>query len=213
MYKHFFKRIIDFILSFTGLIILSPVFIIVTILLFFANNGKPFFFQQRPGKNEKIFKIIKFKTMNDRKDENEMARVVITDLFNFAMPMIRYDTGDLAIFCYKVKSGTKRRIICSIEGRKVDSVYDVNGKMISPHAVSYTIWRFPDLLQWQFHQTGQRNYKLLINGEFTNVDKSSLETQLQDLLGKEADIAFEFVNDIPALASGKRKIIVNNYKK
>lgn len=70
MYKHFFKRIIDFILSFTGLIILSPVFIIVTILLFFANNGKPFFFQQRPGKNEKIFKIIKFKTMNDRKDEN-----------------------------------------------------------------------------------------------------------------------------------------------
>ena len=70
MYKYFFKRIIDFILSFTGLIILSPVFIIVTILLFFANNGKPFFFQQRPGKNEKIFKIIKFKTMNDRKDEN-----------------------------------------------------------------------------------------------------------------------------------------------
>ena len=68
MYKYFFKRIIDFILSFTGLIILSPVFIIVTILLFFVNSGKPFFFQQRPGKNEKIFKIIKFKTMNDRKD-------------------------------------------------------------------------------------------------------------------------------------------------
>jgi len=49
---------------------LSPVFIFVMIGLFFANQGKPFFFQQRPGKNERIFKIIKFKTMNDKKDEN-----------------------------------------------------------------------------------------------------------------------------------------------
>lgn len=68
MYKNFFKRIIDFFAAFFGLILLSPIFIIVTIGLFFANQGKPFFFQKRPGKNEKIFKIIKFKTMNDKKD-------------------------------------------------------------------------------------------------------------------------------------------------
>lgn len=53
-----------------GLICLSPIFIVVTIGLYFANQGKPFFFQERPGKNERIFKIIKFKTMNDKKDEN-----------------------------------------------------------------------------------------------------------------------------------------------
>jgi len=68
MYKKFFKRPIDFTLSLFGFILISPVFILVTILLFFANGGKPFFFQLRPGKNERIFKIIKFKTMNDKKD-------------------------------------------------------------------------------------------------------------------------------------------------
>jgi undecaprenyl phosphate N,N'-diacetylbacillosamine 1-phosphate transferase len=68
MYKIFFKRFIDFIGSLIGLLFLSPVFVIVTIGLFFANQGKPFFFQLRPGKNERIFKIIKFKTMNDKLD-------------------------------------------------------------------------------------------------------------------------------------------------
>lgn len=68
MYKFFLKRFFDFIIAFLGFLILSPVFIIVTIGLFFANEGKPFFFQSRPGLNERIFKIIKFKTMNDKKD-------------------------------------------------------------------------------------------------------------------------------------------------
>lgn len=68
MYKNFIKRIIDFVSAFLGFLILSPIFIVVTIGLYFANNGKPFFFQKRPGKNGKIFSIIKFKTMNDKKD-------------------------------------------------------------------------------------------------------------------------------------------------
>ncbi len=70
MYKLFFKRVFDLLLSIIGLLILSPVFIIVLILLMINNNGRPFFFQKRPGKNEHIFKIIKFKTMNDKKGEN-----------------------------------------------------------------------------------------------------------------------------------------------
>lgn len=68
MYKQVFKRSFDFSAAFFSLIILLPVFVIVTICLFIANNGKPFFFQSRPGQNGRIFKIIKFKTMNDKKD-------------------------------------------------------------------------------------------------------------------------------------------------
>ena len=68
MYKNYLKRIIDFLAAFFGLLLLSPIFIFVMIGLCFANQGKPFFFQARPGKNERIFKIIKFKTMNDKKD-------------------------------------------------------------------------------------------------------------------------------------------------
>jgi len=70
MYKKFLKRLFDFIAAFIGFFLLSPIFLIITILLFFANSGKPFFFQTRPGKNEELFRIVKFKTMNDKKDIN-----------------------------------------------------------------------------------------------------------------------------------------------
>lgn len=69
MYQFLFKRFLDFCLALIGLIILLPVFIVVAIYLFFSNKGKPFFTQKRPGKNEVIFSIIKFKSMNDKKDE------------------------------------------------------------------------------------------------------------------------------------------------
>ena len=68
MYKNFFKQLIDFFIALLGLVILSPLIILVIIGLFISNNGRPFFIQKRPGKNEKIFSIIKFKTMNDKKD-------------------------------------------------------------------------------------------------------------------------------------------------
>lgn len=68
MYQHFFKRFIDFIAAFLGLLVLSPIFILVTLGLGIANYGKPFFFQSRPGRHERIFRIIKFKTMSDKQD-------------------------------------------------------------------------------------------------------------------------------------------------
>jgi lipopolysaccharide/colanic/teichoic acid biosynthesis glycosyltransferase len=68
MYKYFFKIIIDFLLALIGLLILSPLFVFIAIALAFQNKGTPFFTQTRPGKNQKAFKIIKFKTMTDEKD-------------------------------------------------------------------------------------------------------------------------------------------------
>lgn len=70
MYKKNLKRCIDFILSTTIFIILIPAFLLVIIVLIFANKGKPLFFQIRPGKNEKLFKVIKFKTMTDEEGED-----------------------------------------------------------------------------------------------------------------------------------------------
>ena len=69
MYSKHFKRIFDFVISFTILMLVSPIILIITIILFIENNGKPFFFQDRPGRNEKRIKIIKFKSMNDKEDE------------------------------------------------------------------------------------------------------------------------------------------------
>ena len=71
MYKHFFKRFFDFILSLLALICLSPLLLVVTVWLHFANEGAgAFFFQERPGKDAKIFKVIKFKTMTDERGPN-----------------------------------------------------------------------------------------------------------------------------------------------
>jgi lipopolysaccharide/colanic/teichoic acid biosynthesis glycosyltransferase len=68
MYQYFFKRSIDFVISLLGLVMVTPIILITIILLSFVNKGKPFFFQIRPGFNEKLFKIVKFKTMSDAKD-------------------------------------------------------------------------------------------------------------------------------------------------
>lgn len=69
MYKNFFKRVIDFIIVLTALLLIWPILLIITIWLHFANKGAgAFFFQERPGKNGKIFKVIKFKTMTDERD-------------------------------------------------------------------------------------------------------------------------------------------------
>lgn len=68
MYKYFFKRLLDFLVALLGFVLLSPVFILVMIGLFFVNQGKPFFFQRRPGKDGVVFNIVKFKTMNEKRD-------------------------------------------------------------------------------------------------------------------------------------------------
>ena len=70
MYKGFFKRFLDFLIALILLIIVSPLFLLLIVFLAIANQGKPFFFQRRPGKNEKVFSIVKFKTMNDKKDKS-----------------------------------------------------------------------------------------------------------------------------------------------
>ena len=69
MYKSYLKRTIDFIVSLIVLVLIIPILLIATLFLAIANHGKPLFFQIRPGKNEKLFKIIKFKTMTDGKDK------------------------------------------------------------------------------------------------------------------------------------------------
>ena len=70
LYARFTKPLLDFLVALVMFAVLLPFFIIVVVLLAIANRGKPFFFQRRPGKHGKIFKVIKFKTMNDRKDKN-----------------------------------------------------------------------------------------------------------------------------------------------
>lgn len=70
MYKTFFKRILDFLIALLILLLASPVFLLTYIILSISNQGEPFFTQKRPGQHGKIFKILKFKSMNDKKNAN-----------------------------------------------------------------------------------------------------------------------------------------------
>jgi len=68
MYREYIKRILDFIISLIGILVLSPIFLLLIALGAFFMGGNPFFTQERPGKNEKIFRLIKFRSMDNRKD-------------------------------------------------------------------------------------------------------------------------------------------------
>lgn len=70
MYAKFFKRLIDFILALVGIVILSPILIVLIVLGAIFMGGNPFFTQERPGKNERVFKLVKFRTMDNRRDSN-----------------------------------------------------------------------------------------------------------------------------------------------
>lgn len=144
--------------------------------------------------------------------EGEVGRIVVTDLYNYAMPMIRYDTGDIGSFVYLERNGVRKKAIGNFGGRKLDMVYDCNGNPLSPHKVSVSFWSFPEFKQYQFIQEGQKEYRVKLNveGEFTKQDE--LRKMLMDLVGSQAEISIEMVDEIPTLSSGKRKYIMNNYK-
>lgn len=108
MYAKCFKRVIDFVLSLIGLIVLSPIFLILVVLGAIFMKGNPFFTQQRPGKNEKIFKLIKFRTMDNRKDKdgkllpdevrlNKYGRFLRSSSLDELPEIINILKGDMAI--------------------------------------------------------------------------------------------------------------------
>ena len=70
MYKHFFKRFLDIMISGTALLVLSPLLLLLTIVGAIKMGGNPYFVQERPGKDEKIFKLVKFRSMNNKKDKD-----------------------------------------------------------------------------------------------------------------------------------------------
>lgn len=108
MYQHCLKRVFDFILSLIGLLLLSPIFLILIILGAIFMRGNPFFTQDRPGLHEKIFKLIKFRTMDNRKDENgellpdavrlnKYGRLLRTTSLDELPELINILKGDMAI--------------------------------------------------------------------------------------------------------------------
>jgi len=141
----------------------------------------------------------------------EWGRIVITDYFNYAMPLIRYDTGDIGILNIKSHCGQKTSVLSKLEGRRVDFINDSDGNLLSPHVITNTLWKYGEVLQFQFIQEKAGEYVMRLNvgclNQFERVPE--LIDEMKSYLGKDAEIRIEYVSEIPSLASGKRKKIIN----
>lgn len=143
----------------------------------------------------------------------ELGRIVVTDLFNRAMPLIRYDTGDTGEYRDEAACGAPGPVLRRVEGRRVDFIYDVRGHLLSPHVITNTLWKYDDIAQFQFVQEGPGRYVIKVNcGGTAYPREGELLAELRGYLGKDADLSLETVAEIPLLRSGKRKKIVNAWK-
>jgi len=143
-------------------------------------------------------------------DYGELGRIVITDLFNYAVPMIRYDIGDLGII--DIDKQTKIPVLVRIEGRRMDMLYTTAGVLISSHIV-HQICLFKGVKEYQLIQEGEKQYifRVCVTPEFT--EEKKLVSDYKKYFGNDALIKVEYVNSIPLLSSGKRKKVINNYYK
>ena len=153
------------------------------------------------------FEVVKLDS-DEPVEEHEIGRLVFTDLYNHAFPMIRYDTGDLGSYC--INNDIPE--IENVYGRKVDCIYDSKNRLLSPHSITNGMWGVQGIEQWQFIQKGKALYMLRVKAR-KNLDTDSLIGRLKNLLGYDANIQIEYVSDIPVLNSQKRKYIMNEYKK
>lgn len=161
-----------------------------------------------PNRANYVVEILKFDS-NEPVANGEVGRVVITDLFNYAMPMIRYDTGDVGAWQEVIHKGCKRKAIGSFGGRVVDMIFDCNGNQISPHAITNLMWSYQGVQQYQFIQKGKIDYTMRINaGDFV-LEENAIIQDLKHIVGDEASVVIEYTDEIPVLASGKRRYIKN----
>ncbi len=110
----------------------------------------------------------------------EPGRIVVTDLFNHAMPLIRYDTGDIGIWKKEAECGWHSQVFSSVQGRMVDLIFDTSGKIISPKSICVYMWPFDKLLQYQFVQEGAKQYVLKLNGAEGHYDDATFVDLVKD---------------------------------
>lgn len=149
----------------------------------------------------------------NRVENGVRGRIVVTDLYNYAMPMIRYDTGDFAAIEELEINGRKKRCLTNFAGRKVDVIYNTDGNALSPHMILNKMRSFTDVTQFQIVQTDEKCFRLKLNVPKTFARENELIKLMRQMLGQDAEITVERVEEIPVLSSGKRRYVINEWKK
>lgn len=148
-------------------------------------------------------------TKDELLPDGELGRIVVTDLFNYAMPMIRYDTGDFGI----KQTNNGKTYLTTVEGRKLDLLYDTQGRMVSSYIMYKNMWQYNEIEQYQLVQTHVKSYEFKINCPTGFKRENQLVAEFKSYLGEDADFKVIYVDEIPLLDSGKRRKTVNLYYK
>jgi|TARA_B110000240_G_scaffold186992_1_gene224210 phenylacetate-CoA ligase len=181
----------------------------------YSNNENGILAQQNLVENDK-FEInwasynIEILDLNEDKPVSygEIGRVVVTDFFNYATPIIRYDTGDVAV----MNIHNNVPYIERIEGRKLDMIYNTSGEIISSH-LCYHLSKYGPFKQYQLVQYGLKDYNINLNTNRRVEKEKDLVEEFKGYFGKDANIKVNYVDEIPVLNSGKRKEVTNTYYK
>lgn len=191
----------------------------VNVLSRYSNSENGIFAQQSKSGDTSDFEINNssyyFEILDLEKDipvqPGVLGRIVVTDLFNFCMPMIRYDTGDVGIMDYVGEDTNRGMVFKIIEGRKMDMFTTTKGEYLSSHII-HKILQYGEIDQFQFIQEKNKEYtiklKVMKNFDFTKAAK--MVKEYQDYFGEGSKVKIEYVDDIPLLPSGKRKLVINN---
>lgn len=185
----------------------------------YANEENGILAQELPGDSSRrfyinhdgyIFEVLKF-DKDEPAEFGEIGRIVLTDLFNYAFPVIRYDNGDS---CILEKDPTTGEIcISKLFGRRLDMVYNSKNEPVFPMTLARILKNYDFIRQWQFIQnsTTSNCLKLCVTSDNAAKDyEPEILKQLSEIFGEESNIIIEHVDDIPILQSGKRKCVVNN---
>ena len=157
-----------------------------------------------------------FETLRLNADEpapyGEPARLVLTDIYNRAMPLIRYDTGDIVIAGTSGNNGPAKMVLKEVSGRFHDVIYDTLGNKISPHFVTLRFRRYERMRQYQLTQESLKHFILKLEGARGLYNDEDILKTVSDLIGHDAVIKIEHVDKIPHLSSGKFRKVICNYK-
>ena len=137
-------------------------------------------------------------------EPGELGRIVITDLFNYAFPILRYDNGDTAVATRKEKNGRYRLYLDELYGRRSDLIYDCEGKAVTPYIITNNLWDIEGVKQYRFIQEDVKDYTIWLNGDPQKMNQEEILGRIRPYLGEEARIRVELVDALPVLATGKR---------
>jgi phenylacetate-coenzyme A ligase PaaK-like adenylate-forming protein len=146
---------------------------------------------------------------NTKLPYGKLGKIVVTDFYNKAMPLIRYDTGDMGIMNEVLIEGRKTLVLSHIEGRKLDRIYNTKGDLISSYIVYKNMWNYPEIEQYQFVQVSKEEYVFKISMKSKFKRENELINEFKSYVGLDADFKVEYVDEIPLLNSGKRKKVMN----